>query len=235
MDELINKQTVISGQINIAIINFKKTSKNCWTICYITSKLEALNDYWKAFDENHVAISSTYIEMQDEDKVDSEISNYIDNDTYAKMEDIVFEHRGIMRQHLVEMGQAQPQNTAPTSANAGDITAPASASIDVRLPKIQIPTFSGDYNVWRSFYDLFVFSVHNNNKLCRVQKLHYLKTSLSDEASQLIQHLQLCNENYEPAWELLVQRYENKKVLVHSQLKTLTVTAEYDVRIGIWR
>lgn len=235
MDELLNKQTAISGQINTTITNFKKTAKARWTIGYCTCKSEALKGYWKEFDDNHREIL-LLLEQEQKEDADETITMY--SDSYADMEDKVFDHLGILHQHLIDLSaQSATENSPPPLLNVVNNVQHAGTISDIRLPKIQIPTFSGDYNSWRSFYDLFVFSVHNNAKLSRVQKLHYLKTSLSGEASQLIQHLQLCNENYDSAWELLVQRYENKKVLVHTQLKTLTSqpTMSYESSFGVKR
>ena len=35
----------------------------------------------------------------------------------------------------------------------------------IKLPKIELPSFSGKYTEWTSFYDLFNASVHSNNSL----------------------------------------------------------------------
>ena len=48
-----------------------------------------------------------------------------------------------------------------------------------------------------------------------------MKTTLTDEPSLLIKHLPLTNESYLVAWRLLVNRYENKKLLVNAQLKRI--------------
>ncbi|KFM77970.1 hypothetical protein X975_07621, partial [Stegodyphus mimosarum] len=66
----------------------------------------------------------------------------------------------------------------------------------VRLPKLNLPTFSGYIHDWLSFRDLFVASIHNNNKLSESQKLSYLKVSLHGEASRIVQSIPLCDSNY---------------------------------------
>ncbi|GFQ81674.1 retrovirus-related Pol polyprotein from transposon 17.6, partial [Trichonephila clavata] len=48
----------------------------------------------------------------------------------------------------------------------------------VKLPKLTLPTFSGNLHDWITFKDLFKASVHNNSNLSNAQKLQYLKSSL---------------------------------------------------------
>ncbi|XP_046435968.1 uncharacterized protein LOC124187824 [Neodiprion fabricii] len=63
--------------------------------------------------------------------------------------------------------------------------------------------------------------VRENSQLSEVEKLHYLKTSVTDEPLQLIKNISLTAENFPRAWETLVSRYENKRLLTDSHLATL--------------
>ncbi|XP_046604989.1 uncharacterized protein LOC124297725 [Neodiprion virginianus] len=63
--------------------------------------------------------------------------------------------------------------------------------------------------------------VRVNSQLSEVEKLHYLKTSVTDEPLQLIKNISLTAENFPQAWETLVSRYENKRLLTDSHLATL--------------
>lgn len=44
---------------------------------------------------------------------------------------------------------------------------------------------------------------------------------MTDEAELFFKHFQLTALNYIPAWELLVSRYENTRILVNTQLRML--------------
>ncbi|CAG9137937.1 unnamed protein product [Plutella xylostella] len=91
----------------------------------------------------------------------------------------------------------------------------------VKLPSIQLPTFSGKYDEWPTYHDLFTTLVHNNTSISQVQKLHYLKTSVSHEAEVLLRHIQVTESNYTQAWDILKNRYGNKRLIVSSLLKRL--------------
>ncbi|XP_050065689.1 uncharacterized protein LOC126554680 [Aphis gossypii] len=84
----------------------------------------------------------------------------------------------------------------------------------IRLPPISLPEFSGDYKQWLSYRDTFESLVHSNNRLPDIQKLHYLKSSLKNEAAQVIESLETSSANYMSAWEQLRERYDNNRKMV---------------------
>ena len=61
--------------------------------------------------------------------------------------------------------------------------------------------------------DTFEASIVNNKTLSKVQKFHYLIVSLQNEAKDLISNLQITNENFLVAWQLVTQRYNNKRLI----------------------
>ena len=48
-------------------------------------------------------------------------------------------------------------------------------SSKLKLPKLQLPTFTGSYTDWTSFFDLFKAAVDSNTQLTNCEKLNYLK------------------------------------------------------------
>lgn len=91
----------------------------------------------------------------------------------------------------------------------------------VKLPRIELPTFTGSYDDWPMFRDLFTSLVHDNTSLSYVQKLHYLKLSLVGEPKELLRHINITDVNYQLAWDILAQRYGNKRLIVNSLLQKL--------------
>ncbi|GBM89948.1 hypothetical protein AVEN_88668-1 [Araneus ventricosus] len=90
-----------------------------------------------------------------------------------------------------------------------------------RLPKLNIPVFSGKFEDWMNFKDLFVSTVQSQTSLSNSQKFQYLKALLSDEPASLIKHIPLSNDSYEEAWGKLMDRYDKKKQIVHALIKTV--------------
>ena len=83
----------------------------------------------------------------------------------------------------------------------------------LELEKIKIPVFYGNVEEWASFHDLFKKFVHENQQLPKVEKLLRLKTLMKGESIKLIQHLPTTENNYECAWDIVKQRFGNKRIL----------------------
>ncbi|KAJ8967363.1 hypothetical protein NQ317_014815 [Molorchus minor] len=91
----------------------------------------------------------------------------------------------------------------------------------IKLPTIKLPVFEGAYHDWLEFRDIFKALVDENGSLSTIQKFYYLRTSLGKEPSQVIKSLDVSAKNYEHAWKLLRERYENKSLMIHNHIKSI--------------
>ena len=66
----------------------------------------------------------------------------------------------------------------------------------VCLPRLDLPTFSGDALEWPPFWDGFNAAVNSNPSISHVQKLNYLRSQLRGEASQVIAGFSFASANY---------------------------------------
>lgn len=82
-----------------------------------------------------------------------------------------------------------------------------------KLPKLDIPKFSGDYAKYYEFIQMFEQAVHDTN-LTAVQKFTYLKTYLTGEAEKQIAGLPVTEEYYDYARQLLKEKYGNEKIII---------------------
>ena len=55
----------------------------------------------------------------------------------------------------------------------------------------------------------------------KLQKLHYLKSSLKDEPARLLSLLPTSSANYQVAKKLLQDRYANKRMIIHTHLEAI--------------
>nr|CAI5848850.1 unnamed protein product [Callosobruchus analis] len=74
---------------------------------------------------------------------------------------------------------------------------------------------------WDAFHDSFSALIHNNNRLSNVEKLHYLRSCLRGEAAKVVCSLKTTDANYSVAWQLIKERFENKRAIVNQHLKCL--------------
>ncbi|OXA52291.1 hypothetical protein Fcan01_12841 [Folsomia candida] len=111
----------------------------------------------------------------------------------------------------------------PNSSTSIQIPIPGTpvlpSTVDIRLPRLELPTFDGTLNDWVSFRDLFVTAVHDNKSLSKSQKLTYLKSQVRGEASRQISSMIITDGNYDIAWNSLHDRYQNDREILFAILR----------------
>nr|XP_029734148.1 uncharacterized protein LOC115269505 [Aedes albopictus] len=91
----------------------------------------------------------------------------------------------------------------------------------LRLPKIEMPKFNGDFSRWISFRDTFYFHVHVNGDIPAVAKLQYLLQSLEGSAKKPFESVDIEADNYATTWDALLKRYDNRKYLKKQLFRAL--------------
>ena len=90
-----------------------------------------------------------------------------------------------------------------------------------RLPKLEIPVFTGEPLDWQPFWDCFEAAIHVNPSLSAVQKLSYLRAQLRGEAARTIAGLPLTNLNYGHSVTLLRDRYGQPQRIISAHVQAL--------------
>ncbi|XP_065091132.1 uncharacterized protein LOC135712080 [Ochlerotatus camptorhynchus] len=91
----------------------------------------------------------------------------------------------------------------------------------LKLPTITLPEFNGDYNECLAFHDIFLALIHSNQDVPDIEKCHYLKSSLIEEAAQVVESFAISAANYPLAWQALVSRYANEYLLKKRHLQAM--------------
>ena len=104
---------------------------------------------------------------------------------------------------------------------AGGAATSSSGSLTAKLPKPTLPSFSGEYTQWVSFWDQFSTLVDSKVDMANVEKLSYLKLSLKGDAAQIISSLLVTDANYDIAKRKLEERYNNKRSIVKAHLTAI--------------
>ena len=91
-----------------------------------------------------------------------------------------------------------------------------SKTCSVRLPKIEIPTFSGDKLKWTEFWDAFEATIYKYLNISDTEKLNYLMSKLTGDAKQSVSGILLSNENYAVVVDLLKVRYGDTQTVTNS-------------------
>lgn len=91
----------------------------------------------------------------------------------------------------------------------------------VRLPKINLPLFDGDIQHWLEFRDTYISLIHSNKNMSDINKFHYLRASLKGSAALILQSIDFRKENYEIAWDLLQNRFNNERLLISNHINAI--------------
>lgn len=119
-------------------------------------------------------------------------------------------------------GEISRQSVQGDGAVQGNIVGSSSLNvINMNLPPIKLPVFNGDYGKWLEYRETFESLIHKNESLNDIQKFHYLRASLSEGALNVIQSLEFSSRNYNEAWKLLGERFDNSRLLVNNHLKAI--------------
>lgn len=107
------------------------------------------------------------------------------------------------------------QQSTPVVSVAGASTgvrADTCSDARMKLPTIQIPPFDGKIEKFPAFLSLYNTLVHEVN-IADIEKFSYLKSLLNYPASQLLDSIEFKPENYKQAYDKLIERYSNKRLV----------------------
>ena len=74
----------------------------------------------------------------------------------------------------------------PDSHSATLTPDPVAEPRGVKLPKIDVPTFSGELLHWQSFWEQFCIAIHDRKDISVTEKLVYLRHSMKDGTAKSI-------------------------------------------------
>lgn len=93
------------------------------------------------------------------------------------------------------------------------------ATFNLKLEPIKIPVFDGERENWVLFRDQFLALVHNNEHMNDAIKMYQLFTHLGEKALRVIKGITPAGSNYERAWKILNERFNNNQMLISNHLK----------------
>ncbi|XP_029159050.1 uncharacterized protein LOC114931246 [Nylanderia fulva] len=207
MDKLIDAQHELHVRILRSVDNLRKIGAAKLNVDTIQAAIRFLDDKWTRFQELHEELRDKYWKEIKEDE-------YTSDDLPSKVETAYYTQRS-------ELAEMEERLSKPSEADTSE-KARGSAPSRKTLPRINLPQFSGKFEDWPSFRDLFCSIILGDPSLTKIEQLHYLRTSVKGDAEQLIRNLPSTEDNLEQAWDMLTTYFENKRLLVRSYLTTFT-------------
>ncbi|KAI5637046.1 putative peptidase (DUF1758) domain-containing protein [Phthorimaea operculella] len=207
--------------------NKRKSCKRKFTLFekYINNlkDLESINDIQRG--EISLRLANTESLLQEFESVQLEIESYLEEDEISDDELEQFQTRYYsivaLAKHLSQDDAESSKSSHHSSSSLKSLPKNNYANNAVKLPTISLPSFDGSVENWLEYRDTYLSLIHNNDMLGAIQKFHYLRSSLTGSALQVIKSLEFSETNYATAWELLEGRFNNKRLLIHNHVKAL--------------
>ena len=185
---------------------------------FITTGDRKLNEIEVRFDELP-NIYNKFETAQSELELSGDSDHSVDRQQF---EDQYFEVKARFNELLHPVVDLSPsRHSSPRSSLSENASQSHASSVNIKLPVIALPVFNGETCSWLHFRDTFEALIVNNTTLSNVQKFHYLIASLKDEAKDLIYNLPITHYNFLFAWQLVTQRYNNKRLIAMMHAKHL--------------
>ncbi|KYQ56128.1 hypothetical protein ALC60_04951 [Trachymyrmex zeteki] len=180
----------------------------------LVERKKKLTELFRQYDE-----TQSFIECLDSQSNDANVIA-AHAEERARFEEAYFQLIVLYDQRISRFEQAQviPQSV---SSSTNQVTHQNNTESQIRLPRIQLPVFSGAYEDWCTFHDSFDKLIHANASLSATQKFHYLRSLLKDKAAEIIKSFDITADNYAEAWKLLNERFDNKKRIVQTHVKAM--------------
>lgn len=183
-------------------------------VMQIVERVEALKEVKFEFED----IQSNIEKLTEIANIDSQL------ELRHKFEDEYFKQitlaKRFLRKYEIKLSSSDPRISSGDGPES-QTNEHSQSSNNVRLPTINLPKYSGVYQNWLEFRDTFFSLIHENQSISNIQKFHYLRASLEGEAALVIKSLEISAANYEVAWNALLDRYDNNKLLIHNHVKSL--------------
>ncbi|XP_065355424.1 uncharacterized protein LOC135949900 [Calliphora vicina] len=212
--------------------NYKKTVDEYLTLAAIQYQKRELEEIWDKISTRYEWVRES--ELMDDPEKAATIN--IDELTreYAKA-------KSLFRSRIISIDAALAEatrletlkNSPPTPSTPPTPVTHSAPSSSFSVPPCDMQDFHGDYKSWTSFRDMFKAIYGNNSRLSGVEKLFYLKQKTRGEAKEIVDSAPLTNDGFVIAWTLLTSQYENKRMQINAQLKTLFNLPYVNVQCGV--
>ncbi|GBM03663.1 hypothetical protein AVEN_134897-1 [Araneus ventricosus] len=214
-----------AAQLRIYRISGSGRSSVRSSITKLVQRVQALGE--ETEDLNSLSELLELIETKEEilKKYDSEVEDLITDPEKFKVElkgseeydDKILSAKIKLKSKLKTFTEKTVQESH-SSLNKSNISENAASAL--KLPKLEIPRFSGDSN-FMEFFGCFDSAIGSNDSLSKIEKFQYLKSLLSPPAYNVVAGFELNEKNYDSCLELLKQRYGRIDFIINSYMSKL--------------
>jgi len=187
------------------------------SVAELRQRLQRFTETWDHFNEIQAAIEE--IQADSEEVISEEEERNSFEEKYfaiASRLEMLIEDK-IRPIHTANVNMVPRDIREGTPATMGSVP----SNEHLKLPRVNLPTFSGPFEEWMPFRNMFQSMIDQNPALPNIQKMQYLILALKGEARDVIGSLEVSEENYAEAWAMLKERYDDSGLIIQKHVKAL--------------
>lgn len=220
VENRIMQQLSLMDIITNAYSNLIQFESTHMSTAFIQTRISSLKDTWNEFSNCHEVILIAVSSLDADDQAQVHSYPYFCNNLFLETHERYIQATGKLNS-LIEQETLKQSSSLASPTISQPLTSCTPYFNRARLPKIELPKFDGSPADWLSFKDMFNSVVSSSPSLTSVEKLQYLKTSLTGSAALLIKNTALTADNFQKSWDALIAFYENKRLLVNATMHSL--------------
>ncbi|XP_053686149.1 uncharacterized protein LOC128735691 [Sabethes cyaneus] len=161
-----------------------------------------LENHYREFNEVHDALISACVPNQ------------------RDSQDKKYEEFEVLYNETCVVIETLKDNLSATPAAIPDQAGGTQVIVQQQALRAPLPTFNGEYENWPRFKSMFQ-DLMRRSADCDAIKLYHLEKSLVGAAAGVIGSQTIQDNNYEQAWNILEERYENERLIIDSHIRGL--------------
>lgn len=111
---------------------------------------------------------------------------------------------------LTMLAKNKPSPTVTTNDNpSNSVNSSLATKSNLRIPKVTIPVFDGDWNKWIPFKNLYTSLIDSSPELSDLEKHSYLRSLLSGQPEVLVRNISITGANYSTALDIIKKHYDD--------------------------
>ena len=185
----------------------------------VTVHRELINNYLAEITTLDEQINELLIEDCDGEEFEESVAKEFDGQT-----EYITDIKTKLAVLELDVGSNTAGSEVERATGQGQIVAAATASCALKLPELKCDVFTGEGTStlqFHSFITQFDNIIGLRTNITNATKFTYLRTYLKGYALKLVQHLQVTDENYVTALNLLSAEFLNKDSLINELLTKL--------------
>jgi len=180
------------------------------SVVELRQRLQRFTETWDHFNEIQAAIEEMQADAEEVISEEEERNSFEEKYfTIASRLEMLIEDK-VRPMHTARVDIVSRDIREGTPATMGSIP----SNEHLKLPRVNLPTFSGPFKEWTPFRNMFRSMIDQNPALPHIQKMQYLISALKGEARDVIGSLEVSEENYVEAWEMLKERYDDSGLII---------------------